>query len=232
MVSKIKLNDIEADVTRKSIKNMYMRFCHLEGKILISAPNKISTEEIKRFAFSKLNWIKNQQKNINKKTRIKPYKYINDESHYFRGKSYTLIIVNNKSPFVELTDKHILLNIPQDSIVEERKSVMEKWYQKQLLILIPPLIKKWENTLNVSVDSFFIRKMKTRWGSCTPKSRRIRFNIELAKASPEILEYIVVHELIHLIEASHNIKFRALMDYFYPNWKYFKKELNNINFRT
>jgi len=232
MATKIRLNNDEADVIRKSIKNIYLRICLPDGKIRISAPFKISIEEIKKFALSKIDWIKNQQKKIKNKIKISSYKYVNNETHYYRGKLYPLKIVFNKFAFAELRNKEILLNIPPESITEDRKKVMEKWYRNQLMLLIPPLIKKWENILNVSVEKFFIRSMKTRWGSCTPKSRRIRFNIELAKASPEILEYIVVHELIHLLEASHNRNFKALMDKFYPNWKYFRNELNNMSLRT
>ena len=230
MVSKIKLNSFEADVIRKSIKNIYLRIIIPDGKIRISAPFKISTLEIKKFVLSKLDWIKSQQKKLNKKKYT--YKYINNETHYFRGKSYLLKIINNKTVFAELRDKKIFLNIPPDSIIEERKSVLEKWYKGQLMLLIPPLIRKWEHILNVSIDNFIIRSMKTRWGSCTPKSKRIRFNLELAKVSPEILEYIVVHELTHLLEPSHNRKFKALMDHFYPNWKSYRKELNNMNLST
>jgi len=231
MVAKIKLNDIEADVIRKSIKNIYLRVCVPDGRIRISAPFKINTLEIKKFALSKIDWIKNQQNKIKNKIKISSYKYIDNETHYYRGKCYQLKIVNNKSAFAELRHEKIILNVLPESIVEDRKSILDKWYKKRLMLLIPPLIKKWEHILNVSVDKFFIRNMKTRWGSCSPKSRRIRFNLELAKASPEILEYIVVHELIHLIEASHNRKFKALMDKFYPNWKYFRKELNNMNLK-
>jgi len=232
MTTKIRLNNVEAYVIRKSIKNIYLRICIPDGRIRISAPFKLSIGEIKKFALSKIDWIKNQQNKIKNKIKVSPYKYVNNETHYYRGNPYPLKIVFNKFAFAELRNKEILLNIPPGSITEDRKKVMEKWYRNQLMILVPPLIKKWENILNVSVENFFIRRMKTRWGSCTPKSRRIRFNLELAKACPEILEYIVVHELIHLVEASHNSKFKALMDRFYPNWKYYRNELNKINLRT
>ena len=232
MTTIIRLKNVEAYVIRKSIKNIYLRICLPEGRIRISAPFKLSIGEIKKFALSKIDWIKNQQNKIKNKIKVSPYKYVNNETHYYRGNPYPLKIVFNKFAFAELRNKEILLNIPPGSITEDRKKVMEKWYRNQLMMLVPPLIKKWENILNVSVENFFIRRMKTRWGSCTPKSRRIRFNLELAKACPEILEYIVVHELIHLVEASHNSKFKALMDRFYPNWKYYRNELNKINLRT
>ena len=177
--------------------------------------------------------LENLDKNTNYKnivTIISEIGVLGDETHYFRGKSYNLKIVYNNSAFAELCENEILLYTPSDSIIEERRSIMNKWYRNQLLILIPPIIRKWEKILNVSVDNFFIRKMKTRWGSCTPKSRRIRFNLDLAKVSPEILEYIVIHELIHLIEASHNKKFKLLMDHYLPKWKHFRKELKNTNF--
>jgi len=230
MNTTIKLNNIEAEVIRKRIKNIYLRVYPSSGNVRISAPLQASSWKIREFAKSKLDWIKNKQKKILKNKILKNNKYINNETHYFRGNSYALKIVENKnSSFVELQDQEMILNIPPEAKVEERRKVIEKWYRDQLTLLIVPLLNKWENRLNVSVKKFYIRKMKTRWGSCTPRSQNIRFNLELVKTSPKCLEYVVVHELVHLIESSHNRRFKAIMDQFFPNWKLFKKELNKLN---
>lgn len=230
MNTKIRLNDVEIEVVRKVIKNIYLRVCLTDGRIKISAPLQMSIRKIKKFVLTKLDWIKKTQKKIRKKVRLNNYEYVNNEIHYYRGKKYPLkIIFNNKYSFANFNDEKIFLNVPPKSTVEERKLVMNLWYRKQLMLLIPPLINKWEGKLKVSVENFFVRSMKTRWGSCTPKTRRIRFNLELAKASPQSLEYIVVHELLHLLEASHNKRFKALMDLYYPGWKLVKEELKKIN---
>ena len=223
---KIYTNGVEAILKRKSVKNIYLKICLQDGEIMVSAPFRMKLDEIKKFVLSKLNWIKKKQENIKKHS----LKYLTNEIHYFRGEKYTLKFIKNKYEFIELQDKNILLHAPEDSPIQKRELVMKKWYRDELTKLITPLIKKWENILNVSVENSFIRSMKTRWGSCTPKSRRIRFNLDLAKTSPEILEYVVIHELIHLIEASHNKKFKTLMKQYCPNWKFLRKELNNFNF--
>ena len=134
----------------------------------------------------------------------------------------------NEPPVVQLINNEIVLQIPDGADLETRRSVLQDWYHRQLEMIIPPLIAKWESILNVSVRRFSIRSMKTRWGSCTPKTRSIRFNLELVKKAPECLEYIVVLELVHLLEASHNSKFKTLMDRFYPKWKFYRKELRSL----
>ena len=225
----LKLDDIDAEVIQKKIKNLNLRICPPDGKIRISAPLHVSQEKICKFAFSKLEWIRKQRTRMHNQVRPLPERFLENESHYFCGQAYPLkIIINNNSPFAELSDQQIILNLPPNAPTAKRRAVLNEWYRGELMRLIPPLINKWENFLNVSVTSFHIRSMKTRWGSCTPKTGRVRFNLELAKRSPECLEYIVVHELVHLLEASHNSRFKALMDKFYPDWRLCRKELHSL----
>jgi len=229
MTFTLKLDDIDAEVIQKKIKNLNLRICPPDGKVRISAPLHVSQEKISKFALSKLEWIRKQRKLMQNRVRPVPERFLENETHYFRGKAYPLkIITNNNSPFAELIDQQIILNLPPDAGTEKRGSVLNEWYHGELMQRIPPLINKWEKILKVSVASFHIRSMKTRWGSCTPKTRRVRFNLELAKRSPECLEYIVVHELVHLLEASHNSRFKALMDQCYPDWKLWRKELQSL----
>ena len=224
----IKLDDIEAELVLKRIRNIHLRVLPPDGKVRISAPFRIKNEIIYKFAYSKLNWIKKQRIRISKNS-FEPYLYINDETHYFRGRKYRLKIQEKKeTPFVRLLKNEIILQVPYRSGIETRRAVLNNWYHSQLEMEITPLITKWESILNVSVQSFSIRSMKTRWGSCTPKTRNIRFNLELIKRAPECLEYIVVHELIHLLEASHNSKFKNLMDKYYPKWNFYRKELRSL----
>ena len=227
MISIIKLDDINAEVTKKEIKHLHLRVCPPNGIVRVSAPFGMKHEKIHIFALSKLDWIRKQRQRIQIQTNEEPYKYINQEIHYFRGQSYQLkLLINNKSPFAELVKNVIFLHVPTYAGMEKRRSVLDEWYYQQLMLLLTPLIKKWEHRLEVSVKRFSIRNMKSRWGSCTPKTHSFRFNLELAKKPPECLEYIVVHELVHLLEASHNNRFKALMNQFYPDWKLCRQKLN------
>ena len=224
----IKLDDVEAEVAHKRIRNIHLRVLPPDGKVRISAPFRTKNEVIYKFAYSKLNWIKKQRIRISNNTH-ESFQYINQETHYFRGRKYQLKVQEKKGrPAVQLLNDWIVLQVPEGADMETRRVALQDWYHLQLEILIPPLITKWESTLNVSVERFSIRSMKTRWGSCTPKTRRIRINLELIKRAPECLEYIVVHELVHMLEASHNNKFKTLMDKFYPKWKFYRKELRSL----
>ena len=224
----IKLEDIEAEVVHKNIRNIHLRVLPPDGKVRISAPFITKNETIYKFACSKLNWISKQRIRIRKST-FESFQYINQETHYFRGRQYQLKVQEKKeAPAVQLIKNEIVLQVPDGADLETRRSVLQEWYHRQLEMIIPPLITKWESILNVSVRRFSIRSMKTRWGSCTPKTNSIRFNLELVKRAPECLEYIVVHELVHLLEASHNSKFKTLMDRFYPKWRFCRKELRSL----
>ena len=224
----IKLDDVEAEVARKRIRNIHLRVLPPDGKVRISAPFRVKNEVIYKFAYSKLDWIKKQRVSISNNTH-ESFQYINQETHYFRGRKYKLKVQEKKGrPVVQLLNDEIVLQVPEGADMETRREALQNWYHLQLEILIPPLITKWESILNVSVERFSIRSMKTRWGSCTPKTRSIRFNLELVKRAPECLEYIVVHELVHLLEASHNSKFKTLMDKFYPKWRFYRKELRSL----
>ena len=228
----IKLEDIEAEVVHKNIRNIHLRVLPPDGKVRISAPFRTKNETIYKFACSKLNWICKQRIRIRKCT-FESFQYINQETHYFRGRKYKLKVQEKKGrPVVQLLNDEIVLQVPEGAEMETRRAALQNWYHLQLEILIPPLITKWESILNVSVERFSIRSMKTRWGSCTPKTRSIRINLELVKRTPECLEYIVVHELVHLLEASHNNKFKTLMDKFFPKWKFYRKELRSLQIKA
>ena len=223
----IKLDDVEAEIYYKRIRNIHLRVIPPDGKVRISAPFRVKNEVIYKFAYSKLDWIKKQRVSISNNTH-ESFQYINQEKHYFRGRQFQLKVQEkNQPPFVQLLNNEIVLQVPDGADFETRRSVLHDWYYRQLEMLISPLINKWESILKVSVRRFSIRSMKTRWGSCTPKTRSIRFNLELVKMAPECLEYIVVHEMVHLLEASHNSKFKTLMDRFYPKWRFYRKELRN-----
>ncbi len=227
----MKLHDIEIEVVQKKIKNVYLRVCSKTGYVRVSAPKAMAMEMIRVFVISKLEWIKKQQEKLRTQARKTTREYVDHESHYFQGKRYLLKVVECDSPpGVSLSHSHIVLQIRPHTHDAKRRVILDTWYCQQLKEKISPLIHQWEKKMGVSVSQWRIRKMKTRWGSCSPAHRSIRFNLELAKRPLEHLEYVVVHELVHLLEPSHNQRFIALMDRFLPKWRVYRSDLTVQNF--
>ncbi|MDP1574062.1 MAG: SprT family zinc-dependent metalloprotease [Coxiellaceae bacterium] len=223
-----KLDGLDVVITQKKIKNTYLRVCSSTGKVKVSAPKKMSIESIHHFVLSKLKWIQQQQKKISTAAPIGPKKYNDGEKHYFNGQCFLLkVIACEKKPHVMLLDAHIVISVHPNATKIKKQALLDHWYCEQLTEKTALLIAKWERIMAVSVSRFSIRNMKTRWGSCSPKSRAIRINLALAKKSLDCLEYVVVHELAHLLEPSHNKRFVSLMDRFLPDWRVSCRELNN-----
>jgi predicted metal-dependent hydrolase len=227
-VLKLGLGDIAADVVFKDIKNLHLRVGPTAGEVRISAPLRMSPDAIRAFALSKLDWIKRQQLKLRRPERETPHEYRDSESHYVWGKPYLLrLIAVDQAPSIDLIDDQMFLRVHPGFPAKKKKVIIEEWYRVKVTEALPSLIAKWEMAMGVKVERFFVRRMKTRWGSCTPRTRRIRLNTELAKKSPELLEYVVVHEMVHLIERRHNDQFVGLMDRHLPNWRALRKALNN-----
>lgn len=223
------LDDIKADVIKKNIKNLHLRVFPPTGRVRISAPARMKLETIRAFALSKLEWIRKQQARIKSLENELPQAYLDGEYHYFGGTQYLLKIVEmNKSPKVTLTESRLELRVRPNTNSQKREQVLETWYRAQLKEILPALFEKWENRMGVKVLEFGIKKMKTKWGTCNINAKRIWINLELAKRSPECLEYVVVHEVAHLLERGHGARFKALMDKHLPHWRLLKKELNRL----
>lgn len=232
MTSQIKLGDITVDVIRKDIKNIHLSVYPPAGKVRISAPSRIDLDTIRVFAVSKLGWIKQQQRKLQEQERESLREYLDRESHFVWGKRYLLKIVEaEEPPIVEIKHSQLLLQVRPGSDRFKKQAVLEEWYRQLLKQVIPPLIGKWEPILGVKVERFFVRRMKTKWGSCNHTAGTIRLNTELAKKPRKCLEYIVVHEMIHVLEPTHNERFRALMDQFLPQWQAYREELNRLPVR-
>jgi len=225
---KIKIGDIEINIIRKNIKNLHLGVYPPNGRVRIAAPSKTSDESIRLFAISKINWIKRQKVKFDRQERESDREYVSGESHYFFGKRYLLNIVQiDPKPKVEIKKKtHIDLYIKPNTSQERKKKLVEDWYREEIKKQLPSLVKKWEKIVGMKVKDIMIRKMKTKWGSCNQKDKRIILNLELAKKPLNCLEYILVHEMVHFIEKNHTEKFKALMDSFMPKWESHKKELN------
>jgi len=227
MTTQIKLGDIAIDVVRKDIKNIHLSVYPPAGRVRISAPKRMTLDHIRVFAISKLGWIKKQQQKMQEQERESPRECIDRESHYLWGKRYLFKVEEKDAvPFVALKHNTMVLRVRPDANDEQKQIVLAEWYREQLKIAVPDLIAKWEQLMGVKVEKFFVQRMKMRWGSCNHRARNIRLNTELAKKPPECLEYIVVHEMAHLLEPSHNSRFVALMDQFIPKWKFYKEELS------
>ncbi len=229
MVKQLTLGDITVDVMFKDIKNVHLSVHPPIGRVRISAPLRMSLDNIRVFAISKLGWIKQQQKKLQEQDRETPREYLDRESHYVWGKRYLLEVVEiDQPPFIELKHNRMLLRVRPGTDENRIQALVEGWYREQLKTAVPPLIARWEPLMGVTVNRFFVQRMKTKWGSCTPGAGNIRLNTELAKKPPECLEYIVVHEMAHLLEPTHNARFRALMDRFMPKWQFYIEQLNRL----
>lgn len=227
MITQIELGDLKIEVELKDIKNIHLSVYPPNGRVRIAAPARMELDTIRVYALTKLTWIKQQQKKFQAQDRETPREYLDRESHYVWGKRYLLEVTEfDAAPLVELNHSKLLVRVRPGSDEKKKQAVVEEWYRGQLRNLAVELIARWEPQMGVQVETFYIQRMKTRWGSCNPHARAIRLNTELAKKPPECLEYIVVHEMTHLLEPTHNARFTALLDQFMPNWKLVREELN------
>ena len=199
------------------------------GRVRISAPQRMNLDTIRVFAISKLDWIKQQRARLREQERETPRDYADRESHNVWGKRYLLSVVeSDQPPSVELKHNRMILRVRPHTDKDKRQALVEGWYRKELKKAVPPLLVQWQPRLGVKIERFFVQRMKTKWGSCNHKARTIRLNTELAKKPPGCLEYIVVHELAHLLEPTHNANFVALMERFMPKWQFHRDQLNRF----
>ncbi len=232
MVTQIKLGDITVDVVKKGIKNIHLSVHPPTGHVRISAPLRMDLDNIRVFAITKLGWIKSQQQKLCEQARETPREYLNRESHFVWGKRYLLTVLeSDQSPSIKLKHNRMVLRVRQGTDEYKKQAIVAKWYRAQIRKALPLLIAKWEPLIGVNAEQFFVQRMKTKWGSCNPKANTIRLNTDLAKKPQECLEYIVVHEMVHLLEPTHNARFIAQMDRFMPNWQFYREVLNRLPVR-
>lgn len=229
-MNQIIISNIKIDVVRKDIKNIHLAVYPPTGRVRIAAPLQVSEDAVRLFAISKLGWMKKRQRKFEEHERISPREYKNRESHYFQGNRYLLNIIEaDTPPKVVLKNKtYIDMYVRPGTPTDKRHEIMKEWYRVQLKRQIPELIEKWEKKLNVKVSEWQVKLMKTKWGSCNIEKKRIWLNLELAKKPIHCLEYIIVHEMVHLLERHHNDKFVYYMDSYLHNWKQIKTELNKL----
>lgn len=228
----IQLGDLHIEVVRKSIKHVHLSVHPPLGQVKMSAPERMQLDTLRAYAISRLLWIRQQQRKISEQEREAPRDYVDRESHYLWGKRYLLTVLEQDVPPQVLKKTNALvLRVRPGSSVKNRADVMAGWYREQLRTVLPALIKKWEPVIGVKIERCFIQHMKTRWGSCNPSAATIRLNTELAKKPKECLEYILAHEMVHMLEPSHNERFVSLMNLVMPDWQHRRNRLNRLPVR-
>ena len=228
MAARLNLGGVAVDVVFKDIKNVHLSVNPPRGRVRISAPRRMRLDTVRVFAISKLSWIKQQQQKLKGQEREPQREYLDRESHYVWGRRYLLKVSEGENPpAIELKGNRLLLQVRPGANKQKRHDLLEEWYREQIRELVPGLIAKWERRMGVRVARFFVQRMKTKWGSCNPARRSIRLNTDLAKKPRECLEYIVVHEMAHLLVRRHDERFRGLMDRHFPSWEHVRQTLNN-----
>jgi|ERR1035437_2514284 predicted metal-dependent hydrolase len=228
-MQQLKLGAITVDVIQKNIKNVHLSVYPPTGRVRIAAPERMNLDTIRIYAISKLGWIKKQQTRFKNQEREAPREYITMESHYYNGKRYLLKVVeHDATPKVIMKPGRIELYVRPKTSREKKQIILEQWYRAKLKESVAEYISIWEPKMKVKVTEFGIKKMKTKWGTCNREAKRIWLNLELAKKPSQCLEYIVVHEMVHLLERKHNDRFVSFMDKFQPQWRMHKEELNRL----
>lgn len=225
----LKIGGIEAEVTFKSIKNTHLSVHPPDGRVTVSAPEHLTLDMIRVFLLTKLSWIRREQKKMREQQREAIKMYVNRESHLLFGKRYLLHVTvqSQRKSTVLVHHNKIELKVPTGLDPTYPEKVLYRWYREQLHNKISALISAWSSKMELEVRDFTIMKIKTKWGSCSTKGK-LNFNIELVKKPEECIEYIVVHELVHLIERHHNKAFVTLMNHYLPNWQLRKRQLNEL----
>jgi len=223
------VSGVEIEVIKKNIKNMHLSVLPPMGNVRISAPLKASDETIKLFAITKIGWVKKQIEKFENQPRQSEREYVSGESHYIWGQRYRMEIKHIKTANkVEIKVNKLILSVRVNSTQQQRENVMNEWYRAEIKKKLPQLIDKWESIIGVRTSQVGVKKMLTRWGTCNADAKRIWVNLQLAKKPVQCLEYIIVHELVHLLEKNHTTVFVSYMDKFLPNWRVVKDELNSF----
>lgn len=231
-MAQITLGAIHVEVVLKDVKNVHLSVYPPNGAVRISAPKRMKLDTIRVYAISRLDWIKEQQAKLRGQERESPREYVDRESHYVWGKRYLLSVREHQGPpTVELSGSRMILRVGPCSEEAQRARYVEDWYRERLKAAVPAVLAKWEPLVGVKAKRFFVQRMRTKWGSCNHEARTIRLNTELAKKPPECLEYLVVHELVHLRVPTHGTRFVTLMDELMPRWRFFRELLNSLPVR-
>jgi predicted metal-dependent hydrolase len=229
MAETIQIGEVVIALTRKDVKHVHLSVHPPLGRVSLVAPTGTRLDVARAYAISKIRWIREQRAKLQGQARETPRRFIERESHYLWGSRYLLSVVEGDAkPSVRLGHRKITLRVRPNSSMAKREDVMHDWHKALLHEIVPRLIRKWEAKLGVTVSGYFLQRMKTKWGGCNHRSGNIRLNTELVKKPKDLLEYVVVHEMLHLIEPTHSERFLTLLSRHYPAWREARAELNEL----
>lgn len=229
MTTTIELGDVVIELTHRNVRNVHLAVHPPDGQVTLVAPRGTRLEVARAYAATRLSWIRQQQARFREQAREAPLRFVERESHYLWGRRYLLSVAERDAkPTVTLDHRRIILAVRPGSTAERRRAVMHAWHRRLLHEAVPALIAKWEPRLGVEVSRYHLQRMKTRWGGCTPARGSIRLNTELVKKPRDLLEYVVVHEMLHLAEPRHSERFFHLLDEHFPGWREARAELNAL----
>lgn len=229
MTETLHLGELSIELTRKAVKHVHLSVHPPSGRVSLVAPSGTRTEVARAYAISKLGWIRKQQARFYGQARESARRYVRRESHYLWGRRYLLAIRHHDGkPGVHVDHRRIVLVVRRNSSEADRARVMYEWHKVQLHRAIPPLIAEWEARTGVRVARYFLQRMKTKWGSANAQAGHIRLNTELVKKPKDLLEYVIIHEMLHLVEPTHSERFIGLLSEYYPTWREARLELNEL----
>jgi predicted metal-dependent hydrolase len=229
MQETIKLGDVVVALTRKDVKHVHLSVHPPAGRVTLVAPHATRTEVARAYAITKLGWIREQRLKLNAQAREAPRQFVSRESHYLWGRRYLLEVTEvDEKPAVKLSHRRLTLQVRPNASAQKRAEVIHEWHKAELHTVASGLIKKWESKLSVRVSGYFLQRMRTKWGSCNHAASNIRLNTELVKKPKDLVEYVVVHEMLHLLEPTRNDQFVALLNRYWPQWRESRKELNAL----
>lgn len=229
MTETIHIGEITVALTRKDVKHVHLSVHPPSGRVTLVAPEGTRLEVARAYAVSKLRWIRDQQAKLREQARETPRQFIERESHTLWGRRYLMTVLHREAkPCITLDHKRITLTVRPGSDAGRRAAVIHEWHKSLLHEVVPTLIKKWESKLEVKVAGYYLQRMKTKWGSCNHKAGHIRLNTELVKKPKDLLEYVIAHEMMHLLEPTHSDRFTAILEEHYPNWREARAELNEL----
>ena len=233
MAETLRLGEITVAVTRKDIKHVHLSVHPPSGRVTLVAPQGTRPEVARAYAISRLGWIRDQQSRFRDQAREPLRQYVERESHYLWGRRHLLSVMEEDAkPSIKLGHRRITLTVRPGSSRTKREKVMHEWHRALLHDAVPRLIGKWEPRLGVKVAGYFLQRMKTKWGGCNHEAGNIRLNTELVKKPKDLLEYVVVHEMIHLIAPTHSEQFLMLLSKHYPSWREARADLNEWPLRA
>jgi hypothetical protein len=227
MAEALTIGGIQVEVRKKDIKNLHLTVHPPQGRVRIVAPARMQLDTIRLYAISKLPWLRRQIGELRAQARESSREYVNRESHFVWGSRYLLKVVEREAgPTVELRPRALVLMVRPGTSQARRHEILAAWYRAQVRLSVAPLLAKWQRILKVEARATYVRQMKTKWGSCNPRKATIHLNTDLAKKPPACLEYVLVHELVHLIEPRHDDRFREILSRHLPNWQHLRDQLN------